>query len=333
MSENLAKLKELSSKIGKDPLLVQGAGGNTSLKENGLLWVKASGKKLRNALEEDIFVAFDLEIMKRQIIENPNKENLKFENLFGSHLRPSIETVLHAQIPSPVVLHTHSVDVIACSLISNAKEEIDKSLGDINWKWIPYRRPGWPLAEEIRKALDNDPLKVLILANHGLVVAAENSDQAETLQKEVVSRLKQIPRKYIPPDIPQLSKIIKQIPKARLPKYEVIHSLATDEWNFNLSKRNSPYPDHIVFCGQHPWIVDEINTHKKNTIYGIVPGKGVILLNQASLATEEMLKAQADIFLRLPVNNPVNFLTDKDCDELINWEAEKYRKNLNLTDS
>ena len=38
-----------SARIGADPALVQGAGGNTSLKRDGVLWVKASGTWLRDA--------------------------------------------------------------------------------------------------------------------------------------------------------------------------------------------------------------------------------------------------------------------------------------------
>ena len=39
----------LSHLIGDDSNLVQGAGGNTSYKENGEMWVKASGKWLSEA--------------------------------------------------------------------------------------------------------------------------------------------------------------------------------------------------------------------------------------------------------------------------------------------
>ena len=45
----LQALRILSASVGADPLLVQGAGGNTSLKQAGLLWIKASGTWLMNA--------------------------------------------------------------------------------------------------------------------------------------------------------------------------------------------------------------------------------------------------------------------------------------------
>ena len=46
----LEALRTLSAKLGSDPLLVQAAGGNTSLKRDGIMWIKASGTWLRDAL-------------------------------------------------------------------------------------------------------------------------------------------------------------------------------------------------------------------------------------------------------------------------------------------
>ena len=42
--------------FGANPLLVQGAGGNVSWKEEDTLWVKASGTWLSDASAEDIFL-------------------------------------------------------------------------------------------------------------------------------------------------------------------------------------------------------------------------------------------------------------------------------------
>ena len=48
-SELLA-LRELSSALGADPSRTQGAGGNTSIKRDGAMWIKASGTWLAEAL-------------------------------------------------------------------------------------------------------------------------------------------------------------------------------------------------------------------------------------------------------------------------------------------
>ena len=54
----------------------------------------------------------------------------------------------------------------------------------------------------------------------------------------------------------------------------------------------------------------------------------MVLFEDSNIATEEMLKAQAEVFLRIPENKNINFLSDKDCDEILNLESEKYRKKL-----
>ena len=62
--EDLKDLAALSARIGADPLLIQGAGGNTSIKDGGVMWIKASGTLLADALSRDVFVACDLPAMR-----------------------------------------------------------------------------------------------------------------------------------------------------------------------------------------------------------------------------------------------------------------------------
>ena len=40
----ITSLRELSARIGSDPLLTQASTGNSSMKLDGVLWIKASGK-------------------------------------------------------------------------------------------------------------------------------------------------------------------------------------------------------------------------------------------------------------------------------------------------
>ena len=64
---DLPALATLSARIGADPLLIQGAGGNTSVKEGGVMWIKASGTNLADALTRDVFVPCDLPAMRAAI--------------------------------------------------------------------------------------------------------------------------------------------------------------------------------------------------------------------------------------------------------------------------
>ena len=53
-------VKAFCTLIGTDSLLVQGAGGNVSWKDDGILWIKASGTWLAEAESKDIFVPVNL---------------------------------------------------------------------------------------------------------------------------------------------------------------------------------------------------------------------------------------------------------------------------------
>jgi rhamnose utilization protein RhaD (predicted bifunctional aldolase and dehydrogenase) len=153
----LAELAEFSAILGKDINLVQGAGGNTSLKLDGSLWIKASGKWLSHARDEAVFTAVPLDIL-RTALAGESQFDMSSLPLDASGLRPSIETSLHALMPHNVVAHVHSVNAIAWAVRKDAEESLGRVLQGINWQWIPYRRPGcweitaWSSARKILSA-------------------------------------------------------------------------------------------------------------------------------------------------------------------------------------
>ena len=51
----LEELRAVAAELGADPLLVQGAGGNASVKIGDGLWVKASGTWMRDAQLHNVF--------------------------------------------------------------------------------------------------------------------------------------------------------------------------------------------------------------------------------------------------------------------------------------
>jgi rhamnose utilization protein RhaD (predicted bifunctional aldolase and dehydrogenase) len=101
----LRRLRELSARIGGDPLLTQASTGNSSIKLEGVLWIKASGKWMADAVHEDIFIPLDLAEVRKCLKQRGDPAEL--------NARASIETAMHAVMPHRVVLHIHSVDAIA----------------------------------------------------------------------------------------------------------------------------------------------------------------------------------------------------------------------------
>src|SRR5215469_7299115 len=101
----LRALRELSAALGADPLLTQGAGGNTSIKRDGIMWIKASGTWLADALLEDIMTPVRLDPLRKAVADGdpraPAAVDFVDPDLNANGLRPSIETSVHAIIRSP----------------------------------------------------------------------------------------------------------------------------------------------------------------------------------------------------------------------------------------
>ena len=93
---------ETSERLGRDPLQVQGPGGNTSIKDGGTMWVKASGTWLSEARTGDIMVRVDAAGMAAALAaEDPlARDPANFLEVHASPagLRGSIETTMHAAI-------------------------------------------------------------------------------------------------------------------------------------------------------------------------------------------------------------------------------------------
>jgi rhamnose utilization protein RhaD (predicted bifunctional aldolase and dehydrogenase) len=320
-------LKKLSARVGADPLLVQAAGGNTSLKQDRVMWIKASGTWLRDA-SRDIFVPVNHETLLTALAKNdPACEactDFVLADLNATGLRPSIETTVHALMPQRVVVHVHCVNTIAWAIRSDAEQRLAGKLHDFNWTFIPYARPGLPLANAIATRL-KPGIDVLILGNHGLVVAAETVVEAETLLDHVVNVLVKPVRAVAPPDLSSLCLLCQGKDYAPADNNET-HALATDTLALERGKNAVFYPDHVVFLGVG--VATEIES---GAALVALPGKGVLIRKDAKPAVEPMGRCLADVMRRVEADDHLTSLDAESIDRLVNWDAEKYRQNLNVT--
>lgn len=170
---DIQELKDISAFIGGQKNLVQGPGGNTSLKNHGRLFVKASGTRLDEALTRNIFAEIDL---------------VTGENYTPS-LRPSIELGLHRELPFKVVLHVHSVGSLAWGLRKRIQAE-DDSLSKLGILLAPYLRPGEEITSFLRSIKAHE-FKAILLQNHGLITWANDCKSAlnklMSLESDLVS--------------------------------------------------------------------------------------------------------------------------------------------------
>ena len=174
-------LRAMSAHFGRDRLRTQAAGGNTSIKRDDAMWIKASGFWLSDAADKDIFVPVALDGLRAAVLRNDPAADSAASFVIGelnpTGLRPSIETSVHAIRTHAVVSHIHCVETIALAVRSDGSNRIAdrlRHLEGVRWSFVPYRRPGLPSARAILEFASPEA-NVLILGNHGLVVSGETA--------------------------------------------------------------------------------------------------------------------------------------------------------------
>jgi rhamnose utilization protein RhaD (predicted bifunctional aldolase and dehydrogenase) len=231
-------------------------------------------------------------------------------------------------------LHLHCVDTISLAVQADCEAEAAKRLGDLQWAFIPYFRPGLPLAQAIAERL-RPGVDVLILGNHGLVVAAETVAEAESLLRRVTTLLARSARRVSEPDIAALRALAGDSGYG-LPTDIEAHAVAIDPESCRMAEAGSLYPDHVIFLGQGSVVARPgenvarvIERRGAAPMAILFPGIGVLMRGDASAGTNAMQRCLADVTARVDVATRLNYLTAAESDELINWDAEQYRKKLN----
>ena len=333
MTNELEKLIEVSARIGHNLDLVQAGGGNTSIKDGETLWVKASGKWLIHAAEEDMFLPVPMADIARQLAAEDEKFP-EYRTPAGVALRPSVETAVHAVMPQRVVIHVHSVRTIAFAAREKGQAAIDPALKALNWSWIPYTHPGIPLAIRIRQEREKCP-DVLILENHGLVVAGENCATAEELLHTVERRLDSSTRQTPPPSLPQLRQLTLG-GEWEVAEDSETHALAMVAKSYEIAAGGTLFPDQCVYLGPGATVVHTgesldaaaqryRETYAFDPVFLIVPSAGVVTKRNMQRAARELLLCVKRVVERIPEEAQAKYLPTSQVARLMNWDAEKYR--------
>lgn len=301
------------------------------------MWIKASGTWLANATEKELFVPVNLEPLLAALAEgDPRAEkSIDFVNqpLNENNLRPSIETTVHAVLPQKVVVHIHCVDTIALAVQANGEQQLNTLLDEFNWLWVPYCRPGLPLSKSISAHLAPDT-NVLVLGNHGLVVAADTVNEAAVLLERVRAAVKQEVRTVSACKSDELKILCKNLPYAPSPCPET-HAMAMDEHAVSMATGGSMYPDHVIFLGAGTQTIDTDET--ANAVADqleaqpptvVVPGFGVLMHKEANASQHAMARCLSDVCLRMAKPASIRYLSADEEYQLLNWEAETYRQSI-----
>ena len=190
-----AELLARSNRLGSDPRVTNYAGGNTSAKGTEtdpvtgepieLLWVKGSGGDLGTLREEGLAVLrLDRLRSLSRVYQGVDREDemvAAFDyTLHGKGgAAPSIDTAMHGLVDAAHVDHLHPDAGIAIATAADGEQITSKVFGD-KVVWVPWRRPGWQLGEDIAAIKRANPAAIgCILGGHGITAWGETSDEAQ----------------------------------------------------------------------------------------------------------------------------------------------------------
>jgi rhamnose utilization protein RhaD (predicted bifunctional aldolase and dehydrogenase) len=322
--------------LGTDADVVQGAGGNISVKDGDTLRIKASGMWLRNAAEKDVFVSVSRqEILRRHALHDENLADLA--NAAG--LRPSIETGMHALIPQRYVVHIHCVDALAHSTHHDAETRLQNVLAPFRHALVPPVRPGLPLALAVEQALSAEPgVTMFILMNHGLIIAGNTLDET----RDTLKAARTVLALPIRPALQATAALAARNDLDwHIPTSGYVQTIAVDPESLRRIRQAPLYPDHVVFLGPRIPVAPSgggvafaLDGFEKESGYRplwmIFPGEGVLISPQCGPGALAMLDALGRVGQRLTAAfEPLRMLPPDIIQGLTQWEAETYRKRLN----
>ena len=338
----------MSQTVGARVDYVQGGGGNTSVKlDDQLMAIKASGYKLSDINQDSAYAVLDYAELRKFYNEN-KPENFPDVEKAGSEaakaaiqsveglakLRPSVEAGFHSLLQTFVV-HSHSVfaNLVAC--VSNSTEIMDAVLNDTSytWCWVPYTDPGarltFAIHDELRRVKETTgkEAQIILMQNHGLIVADDDANNCVLIHEEVNKRLAH----YFGLDL-------NAFPTIKVEKVgDDCFKSATPWLNEKLSQYQPDqdffdsyvlYPDQLVFLddalqfdGKSPK-PNKALLHQNGNITYAMPEANALLIEQTLAAI---------FFIIFNIQEKGLELTTMGTEELnfiANWESEKYRKKL-----
>jgi rhamnose utilization protein RhaD (predicted bifunctional aldolase and dehydrogenase) len=320
-------VEKFCTTIGLNPMLVQGAGGNISWKDGDTLWVKASGMWMVDAEKKDIFVPVDLKNIREEIAKH--NYSVDIQTLTLSELRPSIETILHGLMPHRVVLHVHAVEILPYLVTQNYSELLNSILEDTyNSAYVDYKKPGSDLAQAISEIFLRSPdMQILFLQNHGIVIGGDDVDEISRILDGLIDKMSKYSNNIINPC--NAISLTSPLDGYLLVSDNDINNLVLDENYFTHVRKNwALYPDHVVFLGENAFCYDSVEEFSSSNARPdllFIKGVGVYTLPKFSCAKLDQLRCYYDVIVRLNINHKIRTLNNKEINELLNWDLEKYR--------
>jgi putative hydrolase of the HAD superfamily len=223
--QNIKDFVFLSKYFGQSDLNVQGPGGNISIKQGQIMFIKTSGTVFANTNEfENYCLVNNSQCL--ECLENNQKSKSKF---FGDR-NPSMEMYFHSFMKTYTVhIHFTLSNIFFCSDATTLQGFTEK------YKIIDYIPPGMLLAQEIKQHYDVST-DIYFLKNHGLIITSDRLDGILNFYKYIYQYFNQY---------------LNQSFQSEWQSFE-IHQLYYMENNISLVVKYNNYPHqllkNLVYC-------------------------------------------------------------------------------------
>ncbi len=360
-------LVEISQRYGADPDWVLAGGGNTSFKDEDTLYVKASGFSL-GQIGVDGFCAMDRKALdaiwtrgypaEREAREAAVLQDLLAARQSGEHRRPSVETLMHGFFPHAYVVHTHPaiVNGLCCG---KEGEAAFRRLFARDAIWVPFVDPGYVLAQEVRSRVEAFRANagavpaIMLMQNHGLLVAGETRAEIDELSASVISRIASELRRRPDfaaraVDVGSVTSLSSRIAALAPPQpslrfrgdAELLRFAASEEAFAPLSAAFSP--DHIVYAGHEFLRLDSpesleaewrsyVERNGSPPRIVLIRDLGAFSCAQGAQAAERAMDLFVDackIAIYVESFGGARHMTKDKIDFIRNWEVERYRSRV-----
>lgn len=348
-----------SQQIGRRLDLVQGAGGNTSVKlAKNRMAIKSSGRRLADMQPDRGYVVLDTEHLEQYLDEaSLQPDPVSAENLLHHRLkqvvphdsseRPSMEAAMHLYFPTHVV-HTHSVYANVFTCMKDGDAVLSSLFGPDKPQYVEYVTPGQALAQRIRSLPKRaDRSSVIFLMNHGVITAAGQAARAyQTMQKINAGC-----RKYIKSRLGQWPDFttggLKPLQIGPHTFFQSSHPLTRSYIDgFSSTEqvvKQNCFPDSIVFCSRKLLVttqnrlLGDFETFRLRHDYyptiTIIKGQTILYLGNPDLVEPTQTIFEAVLYIQLTIRAlkaKLNPLTKANQDTLLSLDSEKYRQNVNV---
>ena len=373
---DLSKLVALSRLYGSDPDWVLAGGGNTSFKDEKRLYVKASGTSL-GSIDESGFCSIERDRLDAiwsakypevaEAREAAALADLMAARSSAEAKRPSVETLMHGLFPQAYVVHTHPAAVNGVTCGREGRAAFERLFG-AEGIWVPFVDPGYVLARTVRteleafRALHGRVPCLMLMQNHGLLVAGESPEEVEALSSRVMAKVlaetKRRPDLSVssvdPEALAAATAALARLSRAAHGEGASLRFRADAETARRSASREAfaPLasafsPDHIVYAGHEFALVPAGGGAPEAAIGAAwkdyrdrngVPPRIVVVAGLGAFACAASAKA-AEVALLLYADackvaayaesfGGSSHMTKEKIDFIRNWEVEKYRSSV-----